>query len=323
MSSELPAVSGTAANQVKFADSVYFDHPEYHRMMAVWRARDRAEAQADARHLSGDARVSFVEKEVTYFETTQDPTRAETIADSDAAALLKDVGIKFNVVDKFLREVDKFGTTHTPDHRLALKYHTGEEIFEAAQNPRNPKHEVAWKLLTSYLNWNASLPFISQPGIRAALEHIEIVDGNRETQASLKRLLDGVKLSTAEEDRLMRRVKSVLEATLEEDSEKLKKLKEIAEKRRQSIESEGRNSVYWNDASDAEKAEFYGERFNRFGKAMGAMAGIARLAGDSETANKINQAIAIPKTRGSNTSRSVSREEPGPTGSITRSWRAP
>ena len=116
MSSELPAVSGTAANQVKFADSVYFDHPEYHRMMAVWRARDRAEAQADARHLSGDARVSFVEKEVTYFETTQDPTRAETIADSDAAALLKDVGIKFNVVDKFLREVDKFGTTHTPDH---------------------------------------------------------------------------------------------------------------------------------------------------------------------------------------------------------------
>ena len=73
-------------NQAKaaFADSVYLTDSNYHRMMWVWQAEERARDIAKQRGLQGTERDQFIEKRVTEAKEQVSPQR---LGDTPAGAI--------------------------------------------------------------------------------------------------------------------------------------------------------------------------------------------------------------------------------------------
>jgi hypothetical protein len=280
--------------QAAFADSVYLTDPNYHRMMWVWQAEDRAREIAKQRGLQGPERDQFIQKRVAEAKEQVSPKR---LGDTPAGAIELDGAglLPFPNFQKYYfgKLDDQLATPYTPFYNESRPDRTGARIFEFALDPKHPDHDRAVRALQEFVKWEPNLPYDLQAPIAQVKKDLILLDQTRDTKRGVDKLLTGVSLTQDERKRIGEAVTKGVEQAFKSQEERAERMRKAVEARRDEVQKHGRETAIWQTLTNDEKAALYNEGFRNNQLMLGAVGGIARLAHDAELANKINGAVAV------------------------------
>jgi hypothetical protein len=285
-----------SSNQARaaFADSVYLTDPNYHRMMWVWQAEERARDIAKQRGLHGTERDQFIEKRVTEAKNQVSPKR---LGDTPAGAIELDGAglLPFPNYQKYYfgKLDDQLARPYTPVYNENRPDRTGARIFEIALDPKHPDHDRAARALQEFVKWEPNLPYNLQAPIAQGKKDLILLGKTEDTKRAVDKLLTGVSLTQDERKRIGEAVTKGVEQAFKDQEERAERMRKAAEARRVEIQKHGREPAIWQTLTNDEKAALYNESFHNNQLMLGAVGGIARLARDPELANKINGAVAV------------------------------
>jgi hypothetical protein len=280
--------------QATFADSVYLTDPNYHRMMWVWQAEERARDAAKQRGLQGSERDRFIEKKV---KDAKEQVLPKGIGDTPASAIDLDAAafLPFpNLQKYYLGTVnEQLRNPYTPIYNANRPDKTGVRIFEIALDPKHPDHDRAVRALQEYVKWEPNLPFDQQAPIAKGKKDFILLGRTEEIEQRIDKLLKGVSLSRNERKRVGEAVTKGIERAFKNQEERAVAMKKAMEARKEEVQKHGREASVWQTLTNDEKAALYNEGFHSNQLMMGTMGGIVRLFGDAELGNRMNGAIAI------------------------------
>ena len=264
-------------------------------MMWVWQAEERARDIAKQRGLQGPEFDQFVQKRVTEANEQVLPKR---LADTPAGAIELDGAglLPFPNFQKYYfgKLSDELAKPYTPIYNESRPDRTGTRIFEAALDPQHPDHDRAVRALQEFVKWEPWLPYDLQAPIAQGKKDLSALGRDGRYQTSGRQAAGGgVLLTPDERKRIGDAVTKGVEQAFKSQEERAEKMRKALEARKDEIQKHGREAAIWQTLTNDEKAALYNDGFRNNQLMLGAVGGIARLAGDPQFAKKIDGAIKV------------------------------